>query len=125
MAFYQVTAQDHRTRSTRTLDVSAKDADDAAVTAFEHGLIEGKVDPLTDRDLLHRAFGFSQEFSVLVPHRRRVRATRQRALHRARRDHAIRRCPGSHPPRLVALDTRRIRHRVLHRRETGARAGAS
>ena len=54
MAFYQVTGQDHRTRSTRTLDVSAKDADDAAVTAFEHGLIEVKVDPLTDRDLLHR-----------------------------------------------------------------------
>jgi len=54
MAFYQVTGQDHRTRTTRTLDISAKNADDAAITAFEHGLIEVKVDPLTDRDLLHR-----------------------------------------------------------------------
>ena len=54
MAFYQVTGQDHRTRSTRTLDVSATSADDAAITAVEHGLIEVKVDPLTDRDLLHR-----------------------------------------------------------------------
>jgi len=54
MAFYQVTGQDHRTRSTRTLDVSARNADDAALTAAEHGLVEVKVDPLTDRDLLHR-----------------------------------------------------------------------
>lgn len=54
MGFFQVTGQDHRTRSVRTIDVSAHNADDAALTAFEHGLIEVKVQPLTDRDLLHK-----------------------------------------------------------------------
>lgn len=54
MAFYQVTGQDHRTRSTRILDVSANSADDAAFTAVDHGLIEVKVDLLSDRDLLHK-----------------------------------------------------------------------
>ncbi len=54
MAFYQVTGQDHRTRSNRTLDISANSADDAAFTAVEYGLIEVKVNQLTDRDLLHK-----------------------------------------------------------------------
>jgi len=54
MGFYQVTGQDHRTRSQRTLDISANSADDAAFTAVDHGLIEVKVDMLTDRDLLHK-----------------------------------------------------------------------
>ncbi len=54
MAFYQVTGQDHRTRSQRTLDISANSADDAAFTAVDHGLIEIKIDQLTDRDLLHK-----------------------------------------------------------------------
>jgi hypothetical protein len=54
MAFYQVTGQDHRTRTQRTLDISAKNADDAALTAVDSGLIEVKVNQLTDRDLLHK-----------------------------------------------------------------------
>lgn len=54
MGFYQVTGQDHRTRSKRTLDISAHNADDAAITGVDHGLIEVKVNQLTDRDLLHK-----------------------------------------------------------------------
>lgn len=54
MAFYEVVGQDHRTRSTRTLEISASNADEAAVTAVDHGLIEIKVNQLTDRDLLHK-----------------------------------------------------------------------
>ncbi|MBL4809915.1 MAG: hypothetical protein JKY43_07665 [Phycisphaerales bacterium] len=54
MAFYQVTGQDHRTRSQRTLDISANSADDAVFTAVDYGLIEVKVDLLSDRDLLHK-----------------------------------------------------------------------
>lgn len=54
MAFYEVTGQDHRTRSQKTIEVSAKNADDAALTAVDHGLIEVKVNQLTDRDLLHK-----------------------------------------------------------------------
>jgi len=54
MGFYQVTGQDHRTRSHRTLDISANSADDAAFTAVDYGLIEVKVDQLTERDLLHK-----------------------------------------------------------------------
>ena len=54
MAFYEVTGQDHRTRSSRTLDISANSADDAAFTAVDYGLIEIKVSQLTDRDLLHK-----------------------------------------------------------------------
>jgi hypothetical protein len=54
MGFYQVTGQDHRTRSQRTLDISANSADDAAFTAIDYGLIEVKVDVLSDRDLLHK-----------------------------------------------------------------------
>ena len=54
MPFYQATGQDHRTRATRTLDISAQNADDATLTAFDHGLIEVKVAPLTDRDLLNK-----------------------------------------------------------------------
>ena len=52
MAFYQVTGQDHRTRSARTLEISAHSADDAVLEAFEQGLIEIKVHELSDRDLL-------------------------------------------------------------------------
>ncbi len=54
MAFYEVTGQDHRTRSRKTLDISANNADDAAFTAVDYGLIEVKVNQLTDRDLLHK-----------------------------------------------------------------------
>lgn len=54
MAFYEVTGQDHRTRSSRTLEISANNADDAAFTAVDYGLIEVKVNQLTDRDLLHK-----------------------------------------------------------------------
>ena len=54
MAFYEVVGQDHRTRSARTLEISASNADEAAVTAVDHGLIEIKVNQLTDRDLLHK-----------------------------------------------------------------------
>tara|TARA_R110000744_G_scaffold337042_1_gene442326 strand:- start:1036 stop:1392 length:357 start_codon:yes stop_codon:yes gene_type:complete len=54
MPFYEVVGQDHRTRSSRTLDISASSADDAAFTAVDYGLIEVKVNQLTDRDLLHK-----------------------------------------------------------------------
>lgn len=54
MPFYEVAGQDHRTRSSRTLDISASSADDAAFTAVDYGLIEVKVNQLTDRDLLHK-----------------------------------------------------------------------
>ncbi|MFK7759302.1 MAG: hypothetical protein AB8C13_05080 [Phycisphaerales bacterium] len=54
MGFYEVIGQDHRTRSARTLEISASNADEAAVTAVDHGLIEIKVNQLTDRDLLHK-----------------------------------------------------------------------
>jgi len=54
MAFYEVTGQDHRTRSRKTLEISANTPDDAAITAVDFGLIEVKVNQLTDRDLLHK-----------------------------------------------------------------------
>ncbi len=54
MAFYEVTGQDHRTRTRKTLEISANTADDAAITAVDYGLIEVKVNQLTDRDLLHK-----------------------------------------------------------------------
>lgn len=54
MPFYEVVGQDHRTRTRKTLDVSAKNPDDAAITAVDHGLIEVKVNALSDRDLLHK-----------------------------------------------------------------------
>lgn len=54
MPFFEVVGQDHRTRSRKTLDVSAKNADDAAITAVDFGLIEVKVNALSDRDLLHK-----------------------------------------------------------------------
>ncbi len=52
MPFYEVEGHDSHTHKQRTLRISARNDQDAAFTASEHGIVEVKLRPFTDREIL-------------------------------------------------------------------------